>query len=251
MFDEFDKIQEGIDSGITSPQVPENLRYVLHTYSNLSAILSYSKILRKLRNEYWSMLFGLGHRVDVGALDEQDAKLLVTLPTQGKLFYTDAAQQKIITLCARQPFLIQQLCNHIFDKASESGNKIINDQVVEAASQYVSSDNEHFRTLWDHHVGSERKRYILVLCEQLEQGPDPITFELLEIKLREEKIFARNPAQQLSNDLGILKDLELISMQENGSRYYLTIPLMALWIRRNVDYEDQKRRARQEGEEIF
>jgi type I restriction enzyme M protein len=249
MLDEFDKIQEGIDTRITSPQVPENLRYLLHTYSNISAILSYSKILRKLRDEYWSMLFGLGHRVDVGSLDEQDAKLLVTQPAQGKLFYTDAAQNKIITLCARQPFLIQQLCNHIFDKASESVKKIITDKMVETSSQHVSADNEHFRTLWDHHVGTECRRYILVLCEQLEHGPDPITFALLEIKLREANIFARNLSQQLSDDLTHLKVLDLISMQENGSRYYLTIPLMALWIRQNVDYEDQKRRARQESEE--
>ena len=35
MLDEFDKLQEGIDGGITSPQVPENLRHLLqhHTRS--------------------------------------------------------------------------------------------------------------------------------------------------------------------------------------------------------------------------
>ncbi len=39
MLDEFDKLPEGIDSGVTSPQVPENIRYLLHTYQGLSAPL--------------------------------------------------------------------------------------------------------------------------------------------------------------------------------------------------------------------
>ena len=60
MLDEFDKLQEGIDAGITSPQVPENIRYLLHTYPGLSAILTGSRRLKRLREEYWSALFGFG-----------------------------------------------------------------------------------------------------------------------------------------------------------------------------------------------
>ena len=51
MLDEFDKLQEGIDAGITSPQIPENIRYLLHTYPNLSAILTGSRRLKRLREE--------------------------------------------------------------------------------------------------------------------------------------------------------------------------------------------------------
>lgn len=40
MLDEFDKLQEGIDSGATSAQVPESIRYLLQHYSELSAILT-------------------------------------------------------------------------------------------------------------------------------------------------------------------------------------------------------------------
>ena len=36
LLDEFDKIQEGIDTGITSPQVPENLRALLHANPNMT-----------------------------------------------------------------------------------------------------------------------------------------------------------------------------------------------------------------------
>ena len=43
MLDEFDKLQEGIDSGVTSPQVPENIRFLVQTYPRFSAILTGSQ----------------------------------------------------------------------------------------------------------------------------------------------------------------------------------------------------------------
>ena len=36
MIDEFDKLQAGIDDGITSPQVPENIRHLLQHQPGLA-----------------------------------------------------------------------------------------------------------------------------------------------------------------------------------------------------------------------
>ena len=49
MLDEFDKLQEGIDEGITSPQVPENIRHILQHHRRLAAILTGSRRLKRLR----------------------------------------------------------------------------------------------------------------------------------------------------------------------------------------------------------
>ena len=111
MLDEFDKLQMGIDNGVTSPQVPENIRYLLHTYPELSAILTGSRRIKRLREEYWSALFGFGHRIPVSALPLEDARLLVTRPVDGRLVYVPEARDRVVELCARQPFLIQSLCN--------------------------------------------------------------------------------------------------------------------------------------------
>ncbi len=48
MLDEFDKLQEGIDSGVTSPQVPENIRFLIQEYSRFSAILTGSRRLKRV-----------------------------------------------------------------------------------------------------------------------------------------------------------------------------------------------------------
>jgi type I restriction enzyme M protein len=54
LLDEFDKLQEGIDNGMTSPQVPENIRYLVQSHARFSAVLTGSRRLKRLREEYWS-----------------------------------------------------------------------------------------------------------------------------------------------------------------------------------------------------
>ena len=48
MLDEFDKIQEGIDHGVTSPQVPENIRFMIEA-CGFSAVWTGSRRLKRLR----------------------------------------------------------------------------------------------------------------------------------------------------------------------------------------------------------
>ena len=240
MLDEFDKLQEGIDAGITSAQVPENIRYLLHTYPGLSAILTGSRRLKRLREEYWSALFGFGLRVPVSELSLEDARLLVTQPVEGQLAYLPEARDRVVELCSRQPFLIQSLCNQIFEHASHSDNRMVTvtERVVNTVAQEMVEDNEHFRTLWGY-AGTERRRFILALCQQLEEGPDPITLSLLETKLEEYDITL--PAgDHLGDDLRFLRELELLKLQDTarGSAYVLAIPLMANWIRQNINFEN-------------
>ena len=249
MLDEFDKLQEGIDAGITSPQVPENIRYLLHTYPDLSAILTGSRHLKRLREEYWSALFGFGLRVPVSELPLEDARLLVTQPVEGRLVYLPEARDRVVELCSRQPFLIQSLCNQIFEHAAHSDKRMVTvtERVVNTVAQEVVEDNEYFRTLWGY-AGTERRRFILALCQQLEEGPDPITLSLLETKLEEYDI-ALPAGDHLGDDLEFLLEFELLKLQDTarGSAYVLAVPLMANWIRQNIDFENQQQQAAQES----
>ena len=118
---------------------------------------------------------------------------------------------------------------------------------VNIAAQEMVEDNEHFRTLWGY-AGTESRRFVLALCQQLEEGPDPITLSLLETKLEEYDI-ALPPKDRLGDDLEFLRELELLKLQDTarGSAYVLAVPLMANWIRQNIDFENQRQQAAQES----
>ena len=249
MLDEFDKLQEGIDAGVTSPQAPENIRHLLQNQAGLSAIITGSRRLKRLREEYWSALFGLGYRIGISALSEDDARRLVTEPVAGRLKYLPHARDRVVELTSRHPFLVQSLCNQVFERAAAAGTRTVTaDQVMEAATEMVR-DNEHFRTLWDY-AGTERRRLLLALCDRLSKGPDAVNLDLLELKLDEVGVQVHR-RRELADDIAELRELELIDFVDSprGGSYRMSLPLMAKWLQENVDFSDVAARAQQEAME--
>lgn len=249
MLDEFDKLQEGIDAGITSPQVPENIRHLLQHQEGISAILTGSRRLKRLREEYWSALFGLGYRIGISALPIEEARRLVTEPVEGRLSYLPQACDRLVELCACHPFLVQSLCNRVFERAAAGGEPTITVATVDDAASDMVRDNEHFRTLWDY-AGTARRRSVLALCDRFADGADAVNLDLLKVKLHDLGIPVRR-GSDLADDLAELRELELLDFDESyrGGTYRLAVPLMARWLQTNIDFEDVVVRAKQEDME--
>jgi len=247
MLDEFDKLQEGIDGGITSPQVPENIRHLLQHQPGLGAILTGSRRLKRLREEYWSALFGFGHRIGVSELPEEEARRLVIEPVARRIRYLPQARDWLVKLCARHPFLIQSLCSRVFDQAAAGSERIITGDLVDRAATEMVRDNEHFRTLWDY-AGSERRRLILALSDRMEDAPDAFNRDLISTKFEEYRVPVGDD-KALVDDITELRELELLEIDESyrGGTYRLAIPLMAEWLRMNVVFDDLVEGARQEA----
>jgi type I restriction enzyme M protein len=248
MLDEFDKLQEGIDHGVTSPQVPENIRFLVQSYPKFSAILTGSRRLKRLREEYWSALYGLGTRFGVSALDPDDARRLVIEPVKDKLTFSPEAVDRAISITAGQPYLLQCLCNRIFDYAADTKARSITLDVVEQASAKLVKDNEHFASLWDY-AASHRRRLILMLCSQRSKPTEQVSFgELLEL-LTQRGIEITD--EKLDADLSYLRELELIELVGTSAdlHYQLAIPLMAAWMETQQDFNVVLRQAQAEAQE--
>lgn len=254
MLDEFDKLQEGIDNGVTSPQVPENIRFLIQTYPKFSAILTGSRRLKRLREEYWSALYGLGTSIPVTALDTESARKVVTEPVRDQLAFSQEAIELVIEVTARHPYLMQCLCNRVFDYAVQTKSRSITASVVNDAAHGLVRDNEHFASLWDYaalgpETGRHRRQLILLLCAlSLKQGTH-IGFGTLHEQLAQVGVDVNDDA--LDADLSYLRELELIefSGEIGDGEYRLAIPLMADWIEQQQDADVVASRARTEAEE--
>ncbi len=257
MLDEFDKVQDGIDSGVTSPQVPENIRHLLQTREGVDAILTGSRRLKRLREEYWSALFGFGYRIPVVALDDEAARELVTAPVAGRVRYDSAVVDAIVKESARQPYIIQYICAKVFDVLAETRRAHANRSVLDEALRRTVEDYEHLAALWGYAgrrdpgdrngpVG-ERRRYLLCLVDRLSGGSDRLGVELLRSRLDQEGI-AVSPKALLA-DLDSLVELELLDTNDRGSgpEYRIAIPLFARWMRRHKDFPHQLQLALEES----
>ncbi len=249
MLDEFDKLQQGIDNGITSPQTPENIRYLIQTYSSFSAILTGSRRLKRLREEYWSVLFGLGRHFGVSSLSFEAAERLITEPVRDKLIYSPEAVKEAIHSTARQPYLLQLLCNRVFDLFRELDSRTVTLELIKDAEKLLVEDNEHFASLWDY-IGSHRRQFILALCHKnaVSDAPYPFTFVSILERLSSFEIYITEDS--LESDLAYLRELELLELDErpNSSQYLMGIPLMGAWIDRQQDFSLLERKARMETE---
>jgi type I restriction enzyme M protein len=234
MLDEFDKLQEGIDEGITSPQVPENIRFLVQNYHGVSAVLTGSRRLKRLREEYWSALYGLGTRFSVTYLDQVAARSLVVEPVKGLLVYSEEAIKRAIYLTSGQPYLLQCLCNRIFDTAAQLKANSITLDIVNRSATKLIEHNEHFASLWDY-AGSELKRVLLIICHQGADGPDPLRLGVIQEQLNMNGLEVED--NEIVENLDFLRELELIELVGEGSsgHYELSIPLMGIWIDRDRD----------------
>lgn len=246
MLDEFDKLQVGIDNGVTSPQVPENIRNLLQTRASVSAIISGSRRLRRLREEYWSALFGFGHRIGIDPLTPAEIEELVQRPVARRLIFERAAIDEIVRLTACQPFLAQSLCARMFDLAKHNAWRRIGLHAVNEAVSRMVRDNEHFQALWDY-AGVERRRYLLWLCHKASEGPYRVNAALLAQKLNDKGV--RVSVATVDEDLRFLVELELVSFANTpvGSQYAVAIPLMQRWMEHNIDADALRRRAMSEA----
>jgi len=249
MLDEFDKLQEGINNGITSPQVPENIRFLVQSYPKVSAILTGSRRLKRMREEYWSALFGLGTRIGISALPPDAAARLITEPVQGRLTFAKSAVERAYFLTAGQPYLLQCLCNRIFDLAAQSSVRSITIEHVKDAAKALVEDNEHFASLWDY-TEFDRRRFLLYLLHRAGSGPDPMRLGVIEAKLEEAGVELRE--EVIMSDLEYLRELELVDLhgESSGAYYTLTIPLMGDWLESTHDFDVLRSRARAEAEDI-
>jgi type I restriction-modification system DNA methylase subunit len=242
MIDEYDKLQEGIDNGVTSPQVPENIRFLIHQYPRFSTILTGSRAIKRLRKEYWNALFGFGTKESVTALKYDDAVKLIKEPSKDQLVFANDAVEKLCSLTARQPFLIQHLCSRIFDLADRENNSSITLDVINRAASLSIENNDHFPTLWGY-AGSDRRRFLLALSQKESKNPGSLRLGIIHQMLLSYNIDVRD--EQLSKDLENLQDLELIKLVSKGqdARYELAVPLMGDWIDSHQDFEVLKIRA--------
>jgi type I restriction enzyme M protein len=153
----------------------------------------------------------------------------------------------VISITACQPYLLQCLCNHIFDFAAHTKTRSITlDAVEHAAASYIR-DNEHFASLWGY-AETDRRRLILILCSK-RADDDLLMFGALQELLLQRGIELAE--EELEEDLAFLRELELIDLvgKTGGGHYKLSIPLMGKWIEEQQDFDIVLRKAQAESEE--
>ncbi len=237
VIDEFDRLQEGIDSGVTSTQVPENIRHLFQTYNQMAGILTGSRKIRRLREEYWNVLFGIGDPIILRGLEPNAIHDLITKPVAGRITYAPPAVGLIAHLTAGQPRIVQTLCSRLFDLCEQRDTRLVTEAMVEEVAAEKARDYEHFKVLWSA-IQSSVHQFVALTINRVEQaGTSRITYALLQDELAASGLTMTQ--EDLEASLANLTDLEVVGerIAESTKHYFIEIPLLARWLLQNQDNE--------------
>jgi type I restriction enzyme M protein len=247
MLDEFEKIHQGIEQRQMSPLVPENFRYIFQTYPGISGILSGSIRIKRLRKEYWNVLFGIGTPIPVGPLRPAAARELVIRPAQGILNYSNQAIDRVLELCAFQPFLIQSLASAVFEACATSNLSSVTTDLVNQSAHALTLSSEHFYTVFRQQSLTARQRFLACLIDSLTNTSTRVTFDVIRDQLENQGVPALSDLQ-LKADLEDLQEREIIAFLADtpGGHYRIEVPLFSQWLRAKVDFQAERSEAIEE-----
>ena len=226
LLDELDKLQEGIESGITNALVPENLRFLFQKHPHISGILASAQRIKTLREDYWSPFYGIGITVNVGALDAESAERLIAEPVENRLVYSPRALAQVLELTGRLPFLLQLLCRRIFEFCAKTGEQSVTSDTIAIVAAEMVVGNDYLVDIFKF-IGNHRRRYVAFLINRLAEAPDRVTAELIGEQLAAQAV--EYSMRDLADDLDELQKLDIIEYKSNS--YKIKIPLFAEWLK--------------------
>jgi tetratricopeptide (TPR) repeat protein len=137
LLDEFNSLRHNNSREINQGwDLSRYLKFLLEEQRNLFIIVvveNYPDDLHSLHS-----LFPSASDQKIGLLDEDDAKQLITQPSEGVLIYAEDAIQEILNLSAGHPYFTQAICSTIFSQARNENNWNVSRQdVVNIVNQSI------------------------------------------------------------------------------------------------------------------
>jgi type I restriction enzyme M protein len=235
LIDEFEVIDRTIQEGDLEPLVLENLRHLFQHRHDLAVVLTGSYRLTKLRQEYWSILFGLGLKHEIGFLDELSARQLITRPLADIVTFSDDAVDRIIELTACQPYFVQMVCHNVVNVINTRRTTYVAPSNVEVAAQEtLTSADGHMRFMFES-AGSPVKQAVLVYVASSLSQPGVLPLREIEEFVQGQSLSVSRA--ELQAMLREFADRDIVNIQGamGERRYGFKIDLVRQWIRRNYD----------------
>lgn len=235
LIDEFEVIDMAIRQEELGQLVLENLRHLFQHQRNVAAVLTGSYRLSQLSQDYWSALFGLGLKREIGFLEETAARELITQPLAGIITYAPTAVDRIIELTACQPYFVQVLCHNIVNILNTYRTSYVTQGYVEeAAQETLTSADGHVSSMFNSVDPVAFKAVLVYLASSLAQ---PDTLPLYQIEQFAESNHLPISRIELETTLRELTNRDLIRMEGSPEQrlYGFKIDLVRQWIRRNYD----------------
>lgn len=235
LFDEFEALGEYETEKLTNESAGrlffQNLRQVLAISPRIASVIVVGRHWDDLSRDYTSLFKGAIKR-DLWVLDQTSAEELIRQAEQdGSLSFKDDAIKKILKITSRHPYLLQLICQRIWQNAhlrKPNISPVISIQDVDKAIPDVIEMGGAFQWWWDGLSPAERI-CTAAMAEKIEESTPISNDEVIKI-LNDVTPRLRTPEISFApRDLVKRKVLVLT----DDTKYVFSVDLFRRWIKQN------------------
>ena len=229
-FDEFEVLQERIDSGDLDRRILPFFRSLMQHQKNVSFMFAGTHRLDQLTGDYWSVLFNLAIYLDVGHLPPDAVSKLFTEPTREAFEIDPLALDKIYRVTGGHPHFSQLLARELVEFCNQQQLSYVTVQDVNRVAATVAEKGQlHIGYLWDE--GSRAERLLLLALKELLDREGVATLRAAHAYLTERRVEAGD-LQAAAHQL-LRKEI----LSENAGQLSFRMDLLRLWMDQRHDLE--------------
>ena len=228
MFDEFEELQNRIESGSLTPEIFQFLRNLMQHEDRVDFIFSGTHKLEELGAEYWSILFNIAVYKQITFLAEQDIHHLIHAPVADtNLEYDPLAIERIIHVTAGHPYFTQLVLHEMVSYHNEKKNSYLTVADVDLVLERIVERREaHFKYIWSEATPDERE--VLRGLTELLISDDAASGEDRRALLKKRGYESEDNWEKALTELGHRDMLTHRSVRH--PRYHFEVDLVRLWI---------------------
>ncbi|MBC8350559.1 MAG: hypothetical protein H8E66_01145 [Planctomycetes bacterium] len=255
IFDEFEIFVEKISTGHFEQELLAVLRGIMQHERWMGFVIVGSNRIRDLVRSQDSTLFNLFAQIPVGLLSEQEARLLIRRPLEGRLSFEDSAVDLLVHETAGHAYLLQRLCHDLVEWLNKCERPHAADlDVRKVIQRQMEADQAgaftYYSRLFDNLGLRPRDQLVLAVIANLTERQRRCTLEEVRQRLAEEDLEYPMDFHEFESALRRLQELTLVDSERRtggGKEYGVQIPLFGHWIRRWQDLERLANKALEES----
>jgi len=235
MFDEYEFLEYKVKDGKVSPEIFNKLRNLMQHRTKLAFMFAGTHRLTELTEDYWSILFNIALYHEVGTLDPESAKALMTDPVKGYLRYDDLAVDKLLRVTGLHPYFIQVACRLLVNYCNQQQTNFVTLAIVNnILKETVEGSTAHVKYLFKDYATEPEQEIMTFLSRVTDESKyfASVT-EIVHVVTENGFTYDRKHVMEV---LAGLHSKKLIKAggEIRGELYGFEIELLRLWIAEHV-----------------
>lgn len=241
MFDEFEELINGVNTGDYDAHLLENLRSMMQHRKEVRFILAGADKVIEMLKDYASIIFNMTYPIEVSFMEEEEARELIVKPLEGIVEYGKTSVDKIIAYTNSHPFYMKIICHELIERLNSEKRYFVHSSDVDRAVEDIvrNSQYSYFDPMWSI-FNTVEKLILSAIAAHTKYIEDNISLkDIYKIVAQYKDVSKKEFIESIDRLLirNVIRENNSGNNREESVAYGLTMEFIRLWIKYNKTLE--------------